>query len=409
MKKLSSNFSFLCRASKADRNGFSPVELSIVINGERTYLRLPMKCAADEFSRLRTSRKGNWLKDYLSSTYLEVQMVISQLQVRRVAITASAVKSALLSGGVSAISYTLGDLKKDYLDILKYRCSVETFRRYELAFDLFLKSLSQSSKHSEAEDTPRVTTSTGGKKSDTNQVKRFFRGADTEVIDVTNADVLRYKNIADGKFDGSTAYGYLSRLKSFFIYAVNNGKISINPFNGIRLKRQEKEVVILSDADYCKLKNKVIDIPRLEKVRDLFIFACNSGLSFCDINDLRPSDFLVVDGRVVIDKCRKKTGVRFYSVVLEDGVRILEKYDYCLPCISNQKTNAFIHELEVICNLSCRCTFHRSRHYYISSLIKKGVDISIVQKCAGHQRIVQTTHYLHLCMEDVVKGVNRCL
>ena len=382
MKKLSSNFSFLCRASKADRNGFSPVELSIVINGERTYLRLPMKCAADEFSRLRTSRKGNWLKDYLSSTYLEVQMVISQLQVRRVAITASAVKSALLSGGVSAISYTLGDLKKDYLDILKYRCSVETFRRYELAFDLFLKSLSQSSKHSEAEDTPRVTTSTGGKKSDTNQVKRFFRGADTEVIDVTNADVLRYKNIADGKFDGSTAYGYLSRLKSFFIYA---------------------------DADYCKLKNKVIDIPRLEKVRDLFIFACNSGLSFCDINDLRPSDFLVVDGRVVIDKCRKKTGVRFYSVVLEDGVRILEKYDYCLPCISNQKTNAFIHELEVICNLSCRCTFHRSRHFYISSLIKKGVDISIVQKCAGHQRIVQTTHYLHLCMEDVVKGVNRCL
>ena len=30
------NFSFICRASKIDKKGFAPIELSIIINGTRT-------------------------------------------------------------------------------------------------------------------------------------------------------------------------------------------------------------------------------------------------------------------------------------------------------------------------------------------------------------------------------------
>ena len=37
------NFSFICRASKIDKKGFAPIELSIIINGTRTYVILPMK------------------------------------------------------------------------------------------------------------------------------------------------------------------------------------------------------------------------------------------------------------------------------------------------------------------------------------------------------------------------------
>ena len=37
------NFSFICRASKIDKKGFAPIELSIIINGTRTYVILPTR------------------------------------------------------------------------------------------------------------------------------------------------------------------------------------------------------------------------------------------------------------------------------------------------------------------------------------------------------------------------------
>ena len=45
------NFNFICRESKADRNGLSPIELSIIIDGKRTYVALPMKINANDFKK----------------------------------------------------------------------------------------------------------------------------------------------------------------------------------------------------------------------------------------------------------------------------------------------------------------------------------------------------------------------
>ena len=51
------NFSFICRASKIDKKGFAPIELSIIINGTRTYVILPMKYEPTLFNKMMTSKK----------------------------------------------------------------------------------------------------------------------------------------------------------------------------------------------------------------------------------------------------------------------------------------------------------------------------------------------------------------
>ena len=55
------NFSFICRASKIDKKGFAPIELSIIINGTRTYVILPMKFEPTLFNKMMASKRNGSL------------------------------------------------------------------------------------------------------------------------------------------------------------------------------------------------------------------------------------------------------------------------------------------------------------------------------------------------------------
>ena len=50
---------------------------------------------------------------------------------------------------------------------------------------------------------------------------------------------------------------------------------------------------------------------------------------------------------------------------------------------------------------------HRWRHTYATSLLRRGVDIHVVQRLMGHVNIATTTRYLHLCDADLSAAVDR--
>ena len=50
---------------------------------------------------------------------------------------------------------------------------------------------------------------------------------------------------------------------------------------------------------------------------------------------------------------------------------------------------------------------HRWRHSYATSLLRRGVDIHVVQRLMGHSDIATTTRYLHLCDADLSDAVER--
>ncbi len=50
---------FVCRASKAKKDGFSPLELSIIINGSRKYITLERNVKAANFDSKKQKVKGD--------------------------------------------------------------------------------------------------------------------------------------------------------------------------------------------------------------------------------------------------------------------------------------------------------------------------------------------------------------
>jgi site-specific recombinase XerD len=50
-------------------------------------------------------------------------------------------------------------------------------------------------------------------------------------------------------------------------------------------------------------------------------------------------------------------------------------------------------------------SFHSLRHYFCSSLVRRGVALSAVQALAGHENIRVTDRYTHATREDLRAGI----
>ena len=50
---------------------------------------------------------------------------------------------------------------------------------------------------------------------------------------------------------------------------------------------------------------------------------------------------------------------------------------------------------------------HRWRHTYATHLLRRGVDVAVVQKLLGHSNITTTSVYLHLIRDDLQAGVDQ--
>ena len=84
------------------------------------------------------------------------------------------------------------------------------------------------------------------------------------------------------------------------------------------------------------------DIPRLELVRDIFVFSCFTGLAYIDVANLKPEHIVTLDSKEWIMTRRQKTKVESNVLLLEVPKSIIAKYegqtareDMLFPILSN--------------------------------------------------------------------------
>lgn len=366
---------FYCRASKANKQGTSPVELSIVINRKRVFVNLPFRCKAEEFNR---KRKPKEIEDYLNAQRVLINKVLAEMAENGIPVTAENLREYYRTGGVK--SYTANDLFTDYLAIQKARVpsslSQGVYRKYELVRDLFFTIFDK----------------------------------EKEVTAITNAVVRQYFALLDSKYDCSTAAGYKTKFKAFVTFALDNNKMKVNPFQGVKIVKERKEIEYLSSAEIKTLIETPIENESLSRIRDCAVFQISSGLSFADVAALKDDDLQEKDGMYYIAKNRVKTGTPYFSVVLPEGVAVWNKYGGHIPIISNQKYNSYLKSLQTICGIKTNLHTHLFRHSYCTLLLNKGVPIKTVAKCAGHTNSkITETFYAHLEDKTILQQVSSAI
>jgi len=202
----------------------------------------------------------------------------------------------------------------------------------------------------------------------------------------------------------NTAWNYHKHLKRVFNLAISLEYIEKNPYRKFKVKLEEAHRDFLTLDEIKKLEKKEIDLMRLSIVRDVFLFACYTGLSYADISKLKQNHIqLRDDGNYWILIHRTKTKTECKIPLFKNSIKILEKYkDFpeailkgrVLPVSSNQKLNSYLKELAEICGIKKNLTMHMARHTFATSItLSNGVPIETVSKMLGHTSLKITQIY----------------
>ena len=210
----------------------------------------------------------------------------------------------------------------------------------------------------------------------------------------------------------------MKALRNFILYSMRNDWIEKNPMRDIKMKEEVTEVrAHLTKAELEGIIAKEMPNERLERVRDVFIFCCLTGLAFTDADHLSKAHIVRDDeGNVWIHKPRQKTSIMSVIPLLPYARQILEKYSIdaecaengkLLPICSNQRMNSYLKEIATICNINKLLTTHCARHTFACVAIEYGMPIETIAKILGHTKVQMTRHYARLSdgaiLRDMVK------
>lgn len=373
--RTTSSLQYYCRQSKANKSGLAPIEASLIINGQRVFINLPRKEYPDEFKKALSQRRSNPIKDYLYEVRNKFNEVQTEMMRANIPLTAETLKEYFKSGGVKP--YTLSDLWNEYLSIQVKRVGATIS---DMAYRKYISA--------------RNTMYT-------------FIPENTQLSQITPATIQNLLAELQKKYKEGTVCSIMTKIKTVIKFGMDNGKMAINPFQGLKYGKGTPSIDYLTEEEIKRLAGKEIGIDRLEKVRDLAVFQIASGMAYIDTQNLKPEDIhYEADGTCYIYKARKKTGVPYTSVVLPEGVEVLKKYNYKLPSISNQKGNAYLKEIQTICGIDKTLHFHLFRKTYGTRLLNRGVRLETVSKCLGHSstQITQMA-YAKLLKQTIIDEV----
>lgn len=231
-----------------------------------------------------------------------------------------------------------------------------------------------------------------------------FKIEDYPVKDIDTKFVNSFIYYLKTKLDLShnSALKYISYFKKILRVAYANGWLEKDPFYNFKLKLQSRDREFLTKDELIKIMEKEFSIPRIEHVRDAFLFSCYTGLSYADVQKLNSDDIVKgIDGKLWIKTKRTKTKTLSSIPLLPVAQKLIEKYIHTelpdnrlLPVYTNQKMNSYLKEIADSCKIKKNLTFHMARHTFATTItLSNGVPIESVSKMLGHRSLKTTQHY----------------
>ena len=233
----------------------------------------------------------------------------------------------------------------------------------------------------------------------------------------------------------STVKKQLEFLRRFLRWAFKHKYHTIDDFKYFSpvIRIAQNEPICLTEKELHRLQHFRVPVekPSLFRVKDIFLFACYTGLRYSDIANLRYAN--VTDDHIAV--IPRKTG-KCIRIPLNDGSRaILKKYmrpdckgaDTIFPCPTLQKMNSHLKSLCRLAGITSEITLvsyhgenriqetvskcdkmttHAGRRTFISLAIANGVPPQVVLNMTGKRTIKSLQVYIHIDEEPQEKAMD---
>ena len=205
------------------------------------------------------------------------------------------------------------------------------------------------------------------------------------------------------------------KLRTIYKVAIDNGWVSKNPFSTVKIHFEPVERDVLTKSELTALIQTDMIFDRLEKMRDVFVFACFTGLAHCDVAGLTKENIITDEaGQVWLKTHRQKTSEVVDIPLLELPQLIIKKYQgmkelngKLLPTLTNSCSNLYLKEVAVRCGINKTLTFHMARHTFATTVtLSNGVPIESVAKMLGHRNIRTTQIYAKIIKDKLAEDMN---
>ena len=158
---------------------------------------------------------------------------------------------------------------------------------------------------------------------------------------------------------------HIQVFKTFMNEATERGYNKNIEFRGRKFKRLSEPVesIYLNKEELQKISDlNLSDRPNLERVRDLFIIGCNTGLRYSDFAKIRPENIKTEAIGTYISVTTLKTTTKVVIPINPDALAILHKYNGMIPKpYSNQKMNQYLKEIGELAGLNDIVTVIRTK------------------------------------------------
>ena len=220
------------------------------------------------------------------------------------------------------------------------------------------------------------------------------------------------------KIKRNTINKHHARIKAILNNALKERKLDHNPYAHYNFKYEKSKREYLTEEELAKIQDLDLgDNISLEKVRDIFVFSCNTGIRFQDAQDLEKADIKHhIKNGYYLEFQMTKTSEIIALPLTRQALKIIEKYESyidrgdinkILPQISNQKFNLYIKHIARLANIQKPISHHIARHTFATLALNRGISIVTVQKLLGHTTVRTTEVYAKLLQNTIFKEMEK--
>ena len=384
--KATFKVTFLLQKGKVKSDGKAPIVTRIIVNGEMAHFSTQQSVDPTRWDTKANRTYGLTQDDKTINACLdEIKSSIFRhyydMQAKGESISALKLKNKLCSTEEKPIKSTMDLFDKfitEYAELVKARgYGKEALIRYKIC---------------------------------KNRVQEFLKDemhANDISIDAINKrllDKFYLWNRKTYKIGNNTAIHFMHKFSTVYKMAWDYGWVTGNPFHMLNLRKDRTERAYLTIDELERLANREFTSERLERMRDIFLFCCYTGLSYIDVKTLTTDNLVRKnDGKLWIVTKRTKTEVPVNVPLLEIPLRLIKKYEplrkgnLVFPVYSNQKSNDYLKEIAALCDIHKDVTFHVARHTFATTVtLENGVPIESVSKMLGHTNVQTTQIYARI-------------